>query len=175
VSCFVSSLDQESASIPRLTSEFPQAATLVVQMQRAPVRPVAECEAVIRLHTSPKQPLQYLDPEEGGPAVKGYSQIALVGAAKLVFTGAQLGFGTQENDIKLVFERLGRVLATFQSGFDRIAVSSLYLTNASLAAKIRDVRSRFYLGNAPASTLLPFEGLPSIDASFAADLIALTP
>jgi enamine deaminase RidA (YjgF/YER057c/UK114 family) len=165
VSCFVSSLDQESASIPRVSSEFPQAAVLVVQMQRAPVRPGAECEAVVRLHTSPKQPLQSLDA----------GQIALVGAPKLVITGAQLGFGAQENDIKLVFERLGRVLANFQSGFDRIAVSSLYLTNAGLAEKIRAVRSRFYLGNTPASTLLPFEGLPSIDASFAADLIALTP
>jgi enamine deaminase RidA (YjgF/YER057c/UK114 family) len=175
VSCFVSSLDRESASVARLSSEFSQAATLLVQMQRAPVQPGAECEAVVRLHALPQQPLQYLDPAEVGPAAKGYSQIALVGAPKLVFTGAQLGFGTRENDIKLVFERLGRVLATFQSGFDRIAVSSLYLTSAGLAQKIRDVRGGFYLANSPASTLLPFEALPSIDGSFAADLVAITP
>ena len=175
VSCFVSALDQEGSTIPRVASEFAQAATLVVQMQRAPARPGAECEAVVRLHSTPSQPLEYLNPASMGASAKGYSQIALVGAPKLVFTGAQLGFGGKESDIRLAFERLGRVLTTFQSGFDRIAVSSLYLMNSSLAPVIRDVRAGFYLKNAPASTLLPFEGLPAIDGSFAADLIALTP
>ena len=175
VACFVSSLDQESAGLARTQPEFPQAATLVVQMQRRPVRPGAECEAVVRLQAPPDQPLKYLNPAELGPA-KNYSQIALIAGGKLVFTGAQLGFGTQEPDIKLVFERLGRVLANFQSGFDRLAVSSAYLTNFSMASRIRDVRGRFYTAKEPpASTLLLFEGLPSIDGSFAIDLIALTP
>ncbi len=174
VACFVSSLYRESAGLASVQAEFPQAATLVVQMQREPVRPGAECEAVVRLHAAPGQPLKYLNPAELGPA-KNYSQIALIAGGKLVFTSAQLGFGSEEPDIKLVFERLGRVLANFQTGFDRLAVSSAYLTNFSLASRIRDVRRGFYTAKEPpASTLLPFEGLPSIDGSFAVDLIALT-
>ena len=175
VSCFVSSLELESASLPRVAAEFPQAATLVVQMQRGPVRPPAECEAVARLHTTPKEPLGFLDPGEP-VASKNYSEIALVGPGKLVFTAAQLGFGTQPSDIRLAFERLGRVLASFQTGFHRLAVSCAYLTNLTLAPKIREARSGFYTAQKqPASTFLPFEGLPSIDGSFAIDLIAVTP
>jgi len=175
VSCFVSSLEQENASLPGVAAEFPQAATLVVQMQRGPVRPGAECEAVARLHTIPKEPLEFLDSAEPG-AAKNYSEIALVGPGKLVFTAAQLGFGTQASDIRLAFERLGRVLASFQTGFQRLVVSCAYLTNLALAPKIREVRSGFYTAQKqPASTFLPFEGLPSIDGSFAIDLIAVSP
>lgn len=175
VTCFVSSLEQESAALPRIQADFPQAATLAVQMQRGPAGPAAECEAVTRLHISPGVALKYVNPTELGSA-QNYSQIALVGPGKVVFTGAQLGFGSQEEDVKLVFERVGRVLASFQTGFDRVAALSIYLVNLNLVQKIRDVRGVVYTGRElPASTLLPFQGLPSIDGSFALEITAITP
>jgi enamine deaminase RidA (YjgF/YER057c/UK114 family) len=41
---------------------------------------------------------------------------------------------------------------------------------------IRKVRPEFYdQEHPPASTMLPFEGLPSLDAGFAVDVIAIKP
>jgi enamine deaminase RidA (YjgF/YER057c/UK114 family) len=43
-----------------------------------------------------------------------------------------------------------------------------------MTEKVRAVRARFYNAETPpASTLLPFEGLPSLDATFGVDVIAV--
>jgi hypothetical protein len=43
-----------------------------------------------------------------------------------------------------------------------------------MIARVRAVRSGYYNNTKPpASTLLPFEGLPSLDASFGVDVIAV--
>ena len=43
-----------------------------------------------------------------------------------------------------------------------------------MAAKVRAIRFEFYdKSKPPASTLLLFEGLPSLDASFGVDVVAL--
>jgi enamine deaminase RidA (YjgF/YER057c/UK114 family) len=53
-------------------------------------------------------------------------------------------------------------------------MSSIYpLTNA-IMERIRAIRFDFYdRASPPASTMLPFEGLPSVDATFALDVIAV--
>jgi enamine deaminase RidA (YjgF/YER057c/UK114 family) len=44
----------------------------------------------------------------------------------------------------------------------------------SIAEQVRKVRSGFFdTGNPPAGTLLLFEGLPSMDAGFAVDAVAV--
>jgi enamine deaminase RidA (YjgF/YER057c/UK114 family) len=173
VTCFVSSLEEQRNAQGLMKENFPSAALNYVQMQREPVLPAAECEAVARVRAAAPEPISFLNP----PALDKsphYSQIALVTSPKLVITGTQLAFGSQESDVKLAFERLGKALSGSNARFVHVVMSHLYLTSGVLSAKVRAVRAGFYTGtNPPASTMLTFEGLPSLDASFAMDVVAV--
>lgn len=172
--CFVSSLEEERTDIGRLMSAaFPSTAIDYVQMQRGPVTPASECEAVARLPVASTPEVRFLNPPDLEKSPH-YSQVVLVNSPKLVITGTQLAFGAQENDVKLAFERLRKALAQYKAGFDRVAMSHVYLTSGSMTEKVRTVRSSFYnMASPPASTLLSFEGLPSLDATFGVDVIAV--
>lgn len=175
VTCFIPSLDDWIPARQRIAAHFPRAALNLLQPQRAPARALVECEAVARLSAAPQQSLKLINPP-GLPQSKFFSQIALVGPARLVLTGAQLGFRYSEEDARLAFQRLGRTLQEAGASFDRIAVSHIYPLTAAIGEMVRRVRSQFYSGEAPpASTMLPFEGLPSLDASFGVDVIAVLP
>ena len=173
VTCFVSSLDDEKSAQLLLTGNFPGASVNYVQMQREPVTPAAECEAVARLRSMPAQPVTFLNPANL-PKSPYYSQLVLVSSPKLVFTGTQLAFGAEESDLKLAFERLGRALTASDARFDGVVMSHFYLTSRSLIAKLRAVRAGFYNAtHPPATTLLAFEGLPSLDAQMGLEVIAV--
>lgn len=173
VTCFVSALDEQKDARQRMESGFPGAALNLVQMQREPVTPASECEAVARLRTTPVEPVSFLNPGslEKSP---NYSQVALVSSPKLVLTGTQLAFGSQESDAKLAFERLEKVLASMNARFDGVVMSHVYLTSSAMIPQVRRARAGYYSGtHPPASTMLPFEGLPSIDAMFGVDLVVV--
>jgi enamine deaminase RidA (YjgF/YER057c/UK114 family) len=173
VTCFVSSLEEQRNTQELMKENFPAAALNYVQMQREPVMPAAECEAVARARSAASEPISFLNPVALDKSPH-YSQIALVTSPKLVITGTQLAFGTQESDVKLAFERLGKALSGSNARFVHVVMSHLYLTSGALSAKVRAVRASFYSGaTPPASTMLPFEGLPSLDASFAMDVVAV--
>lgn len=173
VTCFLSSMEESRTARAAMESSFPDAALNYVQMQREPVKPAAECEAVARLRAPSTSPVRFLNPS-GLDTSPAYSQLVLVTAPKLVFSSTQLGFGHQEGDVKLAFERLRKALGGLNARFEGLAMSYVYLTSRSMADKVRAVRATFY-NNAqpPASTLLPFEGLPSLDASFGVDVVAV--
>ena len=173
VTCFVSSLDEQRDTYTRMKESFPGAALNYVQMQREPVMPAAECEAVARVRAPAAEPISFLNPAALDKSPH-YSQVAIVTSPKLVITGTQLAFGTQESDVKLAFERLGKALSGSNARFVNVVMSHLYLTSGALTAKVRAVRAGFYsTADPPASTMLPFEGLPSLDASLALDVIAV--
>jgi hypothetical protein len=55
-----------------------------------------------------------------------------------------------------------------------VAWSSIYPLSNSIGDQVRKIRFEFYdPARPPASTLLAFEGLPSMDASFAVDTVAV--
>jgi len=171
--CFTSSLDNVQALRTKLASEFPKADLNFVQVLRAPARAIVECEAVARLRAPAGGPLRLLNPG-GLERSEYYSQVALVSAPKLVFTSGQMAFGTTEEDARLAFQRLGRMLAQGGSGFEHVAMSSIYPLTTPIAMTARKVRTEFYSRTSPpASTMLPFEGLPSLDASFAVEVVAV--
>ena len=173
VTCFVSSLDDEKSAQLLLTGNFPSASVNYVQMQREPVSPAAECEAVARLHTTPAEAVTFLNPANLQES-HYYSQVVLVTSPKLVVTGTQLAFGAQENDLKLAFERLGKALSSADARFDGVIMSHFYLTSRGLIAKLRTVRAGYYNSkHPPATTLLAFEGLPSLDAQMGLEVIAV--
>ncbi len=173
VTCFLSSIEESRTARAAMESSFPGAALNYVQMQREPVSPASECEAVARLRAPSSSAVSFMNPS-GLDTSPNYSQLVLVTAPKLVFSSTQLGFGHQEGDVKLAFERLRKALAGLNARFDGLAMSHVYLTSRSMGDTVRAVRSSFYnSARPPASTLLPFEGLPSLDASFGVDVVAV--
>jgi enamine deaminase RidA (YjgF/YER057c/UK114 family) len=171
--CFLSSLDDLSAARTALSAAFPDAALNYVQLQRDAAAPLDECEAVGRLSSRPASTVTLVNPPQL-TANPNYSQIALVNAPKIVITGTQMAFGQQESDIKLAYERLGKALDTVGASYKDVFWMSTYPVTTAAVDRVRAIRFQF-LDHArpPASTLLVFEGLPSLDAQVAFDAIAV--
>lgn len=172
VTCFLSSLEDVPAARSAIGSTFPSAVANYVQLQRLALEPLAECEAIGRLETAPAQSVQLLNPA-GLNQSPNYSQIALVKSPKVVFTGTQMAFGDQEGDFRLAFGRLGKVLEAAGVVYKDVFWSSLYPLTRPVSQKAGTIRFEFYdHARPPASTMLLFEGLPSLDATYAVEVIA---
>ena len=173
VTCLLSGLDSISDVRSRVAAAFPSAVLTAVQAQRLHDKSLAECEAVARLRTRPQSPIAMLNPPEMNPSPM-YSKVALIGAEKIVLTGTQLAFHSEDKDVHLAFQRMAKILEAAKSSMKLVAFSSLYSLTTPISAKIRAARFDYYdKAKPPASTLLLFEGLPSIDASFAIELVAV--
>jgi enamine deaminase RidA (YjgF/YER057c/UK114 family) len=170
--CFLSSLDDLSAAKSALSTAFPGAALNYAQIQRDAIEPLAECEAVGRLSSAPPVTVSLINPPQL-TANPNYSQIALVNAPQIVLTGTQMAFGEQESDIRLAFERLQRALEPMGVSYKDVFWSSTYPLTRAAVDQVRAVRFQFLdRAHPPASTLLLFEGLPSLDARVAIEVIA---
>jgi enamine deaminase RidA (YjgF/YER057c/UK114 family) len=172
VTCFLSSLDNLAATRALVEAEYPRAALNYVETQRAPVRALVACEAVARLRRDAGGRLLLMNPE-GLPREPGESQIALVSAPHVVLTGSQVSFGYQEEDARLAFERLRKSLEQGGVSAGDVAFAHYYPLSAGIAEQVRRVRSKFFDDERPpAGSLVLFEGLPSMEAGFAVDLVA---
>jgi enamine deaminase RidA (YjgF/YER057c/UK114 family) len=171
ITCFLGNLDTVSELRGQAATMYPKAALDFVQLQRGSLELTAECEAVVALSSPPNRPLSLLDPVPGR-----YSQVALVGPGRLAMTGTQVGFRAQDADVKLAFERLGKALESVGAGYKNVAVTHIYALSTSIANRVRPVRFEFLdPAKPPASTMLLFEGLPGLDATFAIDVMAVMP
>lgn len=170
--CFLSSLDDLSGSKTAIRTAFPSAAVNFVQQQRLGLDQLVECEAVGRLDKPPSSTVTLVNP----PALSqnpNYSQIALVSAAKIVFSGTQMVFGDQDKDVRLAFDRLGKALEAQGADYKDVFWSATYPLTKTVADKVRAIRFDYYdRSHPPASTLLLFEGLPSLDATGAVEVAA---
>jgi enamine deaminase RidA (YjgF/YER057c/UK114 family) len=168
VTCFVSLIETANDARTALVAAFPDAAHNIVQMERVPVEPAAECEAVAALERPVGADLRFENP--GG---LNYSQVVLVSAPRLVLTGTQLAFQEKETDVRLAMDRLGKTLESQGATYHDIVMSHVYVLSRPANEAFRKMRFDFLnRKQPPASTLLPFEGLPSVDASLGIDLIA---
>ena len=85
-----------------------------------------------------------------------------------------MAFGGQSADVKLAFERLGKALEPFDVNFKQLVWTSVYPVTPAVADTFRGIRFDFEdKDHPPASALLLFEGLPSLDASVAFELIGV--
>jgi enamine deaminase RidA (YjgF/YER057c/UK114 family) len=170
--CFLSSLENVQTARTALSGAFPGAATNYVQLVRLGVEPLAECEAVGRLDAPPSAPVVLTNPP-GLAANPNFSQVALVNAAKVVFSGIQMVFRDQDSDVRLAFERLQKTLEPLDVGYGNVFWTSVYPVTRPIADKVRAIRFDFLdHSRPPASTFLTFEGLPSLDATAAFEVIA---
>ena len=173
VGCFVTSLDGLATMRESVAQSFPKAQITIVQTQRLAERQVAECEGAARLTKAPASPVVLLNPE-GLPASKNYSQLALVSAPRLIFAGDQLAFRYQESDARLAFQRLEKTMQAAGASLKNTVMLNIYPLSPQLAELVRKVRFEFLdQARPPASTMLPFEGLPSMDASFGLEAVAV--
>ncbi|HKE26416.1 MAG TPA: hypothetical protein VKB88_28875 [Bryobacteraceae bacterium] len=173
VTCFLSSLEKLDATRALTAAAYPRAALNFVQTQRSPVHAVAACEAVARLSADPSGAVQMLNPEGMKPSGSG-SQVALVNTPEVVLTGAQASFGYQEADARLAFERLEKELQQAGSSPQKVVFAHFYPLSQSIATQVRRIAPEFFnKAPTPAESLLVFEGLPSMDAGFAVDVVAV--
>ncbi|MCW5978078.1 MAG: hypothetical protein KIT09_08360 [Bryobacteraceae bacterium] len=173
VTCYCSSVEDGDQIRGAMNAAFPAAAANYVQLRRSYTHGSVECEAVTRLKQTPAEPLRFVNPD-GLDKRPACSQVALVGAGRLLLTGIQMAFRHQDADIRLAFDRLGKVLDEQGASYADIAHASFYPISMTLADRIRTVGSDYFRKTAPpATTMVEFEGLPSLDASFAVDAVAI--
>lgn len=173
VSCFLSSLDDVAAVRKLVAQDYPNAAADYVRSQRAPVHATAACEAVAKLRRDIGVPLRMMNPE-GMAVVPQASAAALVASQKVVLTGTQLSFGFEEKDARLAFQRLAKSLEQAGASWHDVAYAHYYPLATGLAAQIAKVRGEFCdPARPPGATLLLFEGLLSMNAGFAIDVLAV--
>lgn len=172
VTCFLSTLDDARTARELMRGVFPNAAANFVQLQRVPLEPLAECEAVGRPDRAPAQPVELLNPA-GLAKNPNYSQIAIVNSPRIVFSGTQMAFGEQDGDIQLAFDRVQKEIGALGASSKDVFWTSVYPLTKPTADKIRSVRFQYFdAQHPPASTFLLFEGLPSLDASMAIEVMA---
>jgi len=149
--CFLSFLDDLATVKSAASAAFPGAALNFVQTQRLALERVNVCESVAKF---------------GGSA----EGAAVVHAPKIVMTGLQMAFRTTDADLRLAFERLGRALDPLGASAKDVFWVSGYTLTRPVQDKARLLEGEFF--NGACGTLLLFEGLPSLDAGMAVDVIA---
>ncbi|MGP8247550.1 MAG: hypothetical protein ACLQVN_23935 [Bryobacteraceae bacterium] len=175
VTCFLSRLDGADGLRTTIAGRYPHAAMDIVETQREPAEAIAACEAVARLRSDPGAPLRLLNPE-GLAGEAGQSQMALVNSSEVILTGTQASFGYQEADSKLAFERLLKELRQAGVSAEEVAFVHYYPLSGGIARQVRQLRAGFLNSNPPpAGSLVTFEGLPSMDAGFALEAVAVKP
>ena len=170
--CFVSSLEDYAESRRALAAEFPKAVQNFVQPLRAPAHGSAACEAVARLRTAGGEALQVV--EGSGDSSSSFSRLALVRAPRIVLTGSQIAFGYRDEDARLAFQRLGKIVEDNGGSLGEAAWMSIYALSDRLEEQAGRLKIEFLAkGKFPAGTALVCEDLPALDASFAADVVTV--
>ncbi len=159
--CFLSSLDDLPKVKAITMTAFTGAVVNFVQSQRLGIETLDVCEAVARLDQPPAQP------------VVMEKNAALVNTPKIVLTGAQMAFRDSDADLRLAFERLLKALESLGVRYNDVFWSSAYPLTRPVEEKVRAMQQEFFdKSKPPAGTMLLFEGLPSLDATTALDVIA---
>jgi enamine deaminase RidA (YjgF/YER057c/UK114 family) len=160
VSCFLSSLDQLQAAREGVARSFPSAAANFIQPLRASAEGGAVCEGV---GERPKP----------GDSAALTADAAMVSAPKIVFSGTQMAFRDQDADLRLAYQRLQRALEPVGVSFKDVVFTHTYSLSRRVAERSVAVGGEFFSSDRPKpGTMLLFEGLPSLDASVAIEVVA---
>ena len=160
VTCFLSEIEQSRDARAAATRAFPAAALNFMQSLRLGTDATAVCEGVGRRSGS-------------GPAPSEASGFVVVSAPKLLFTGTQMAFRDEDADLRLAFERLGKAIEPFGAGYKDVVFWNVYPLTRSIETKVRALQLQFVAPAVhPEGTMLLFEGLPSLDATVAVEVIA---
>jgi enamine deaminase RidA (YjgF/YER057c/UK114 family) len=168
ITCFLASLDKVGDVRAKIASAYPKAVANYVQLRRDTLGDFIECEAVAAPAKMASKLVEFRNPMEGR-----YSEVAIVPPGKIVISGSQLAFGSGEEDLRLAFGRLEKALSSVGGKLSDAIITRMYPLTSGTADAARKIRFEFYdAKNPPASTLLVFEGLPSLDASFGIEVVS---
>jgi enamine deaminase RidA (YjgF/YER057c/UK114 family) len=160
VTCFVSSFEGIQSLRDGATHLFPAAALNFVQALRASPDSSVVCEGVG-------------DRAQAGDPVQSTAGGVLVGTPKLVFSGTQLAFREQDTDLRLAFQRLQKALEPLGVSYQDVIFSNTYALTRAVSDGASRVGAEFFSRQPiPVGTKLIVEGLPSLDASMAVEVIA---
>jgi len=137
--------------VPGVEGRTPAESLAWIQPQRLPGETNVWCEGAVRLN--------------GGAAVP---------SQPLVFTGAQMAFSYSEEDAKLAYDRLEKTLKSANSTLKNAVFLSFYPLSSQLAEMAARVGPAYLdWAHRPAGIrTIVFEGLPSMDGSFAIEAVA---
>jgi len=162
VTCYISSIELAGRVQADLRQHFPQAESTVMQMQRAPIPDAAACEAIAALSKAPAKPVELVN------------GTALLAPGKLAFSGVQLAFKNDQNDVRIAYSRTEKGLEAVGATLKRAVMIHFYPLTRGISETARVVETEFCNKEAlPASTLVILEGLPAQDALLGLDVISV--
>jgi enamine deaminase RidA (YjgF/YER057c/UK114 family) len=166
VTCYASSLADAGAVSQMIAAKYPAAAIALIQPRRAHASSTVECEGVAKL----SRPVNSVALVKDGDKAVGVA----VSATTVALTGTLVAYGYEDRNARLAFDRMNKLLEPAKASWKSVAEVRFYPLAPSIAKQIARVRDE-YLDRAspPAMSMVPVEGLPSIDASFAMDAIAV--
>ena len=169
ITCFMNMLDKAADVRSKIATAFPKAVANFVQLRRDTLGDFVECEAVAAVEAPVKNPVEYRNAKENR-----HSDAVIVGPGKIVISGTQLAFGSGEEDVRLAFGRLEKAITPAGGKLSDVVLARLYPLTSAAAEATRKVRFEFSdAKQPPATTMLVFEGLPSLDAAFGIEVISL--
>jgi enamine deaminase RidA (YjgF/YER057c/UK114 family) len=158
IACFLNSLEDVQAAQMAVTGVYPGAAADFVENRRLSTERGAQCEAVGRRGVA-------------GKALEITPGAVLVKTTKLVLSGAQMAFREQDSDLRLAFDRLDKSLQPLGVGSPDVVYSRFYPLTRTVEEKLRATQKQVF--PQAADSMLRIEGLPSVDASMAVEVIAV--
>jgi enamine deaminase RidA (YjgF/YER057c/UK114 family) len=169
VTCFVNSYELSAEAVQRARTSYPEAAVNFIQPLRGIVEDYSECEAVARLKRPPAQRVLAVQPQPGQ-----YALAMFVGPGRAAFTSTQLAFETEDKDVRLMYERLGKALEAVGADYKGLVFTRVYTVARNIADRANKIRYEFH-GQAvsPAGLTLICEGMLSPDAHVAVEAFAV--
>ena len=87
-----------------------------------------------------------------------------------------MAFEDRDQDLRLAYDRLGRALEAMKGGYADSLVMSVYSLDRTMADKMAALAPEFLGRSAhPAGSTQVVEGLPSLDATAAIELVTIGP
>src|SRR5215510_7390626 len=127
--------------------------------------------------------IRYLNPATLSTPT-GYSHVVEVNSGRTVYIAGQVAFDKSGNVVgkgdfaaqtTQVFENLKLALAGVGASFDNVVKINTYVTDMSQIQTLRDIRSKYYGKNAPASTLVQIGKLAREELMIEIEAIAVVP
>jgi enamine deaminase RidA (YjgF/YER057c/UK114 family) len=169
ITCYASSLADAGAISAMIAAKYPRAAMAIVQPKRERAASSVACEGVARLNT-PVNGISYMK----GAGAEGKVESVAVSSPTLALTGTLVAYGYEDRNARLAFDRMNKVLELAKASWKTVVEVRFYPLAPSIVKQIGRVRVDYLdRANPPALSMTPIEGLPSIDASFAMDAIAV--
>lgn len=126
-----------------------------------------------------KEPIFPGDPSKW---TASYSPAVAVSLGKMLFVSGQVAFDQEGNVVgkgdivaqtRKIFENIRAILKKAGADFEDVVKTTYYITDVSQFPKVAALRSEYFKGTFPASTMVEVKGLVHKDLTLEIEVIAL--